>query len=80
MKETHLRSVVKSVTYRAFGTFVTAGVAWLITGQLKLALSIGIADTTAKLFVYYFHERLWHRITFGLVPAPAPESMQGDGI
>ena len=79
MKETHLRSIVKSVTYRTFGTFVTAGVAWLITGQLKLALSIGIADTTAKLFVYYFHERLWHKIQFGIVQPP-PETMQGDGI
>ncbi len=79
MKETHLRSIVKSATYRFFGTFVTAGIAWLITGQLKLALSIGIADTTAKLFVYYFHERIWHKIQFGIVQAK-PEAMQGDGI
>lgn len=79
MKETHLRSVVKSATYRFFSTFVTAGVAWLITSQWRLALSIGLADTAAKLFVYYAHERLWHNIHFGRVE-PKPEVMQGDGI
>jgi adenylylsulfate kinase len=80
MKETHLRSVVKSATYRVFGTFVTASIVWLITGQLKLALGIGLADTTAKLFAYYLHERLWHKIQFGIVHPPKPEIMHGDGI
>jgi len=80
VKETHLRSVVKSASYRFFSTFVTAGVAWFITHQWRLALTIGLADTAAKLFVYYAHERLWHNLAFGRVPQPPPETMQGDGI
>lgn len=79
MTETHLRSAVKSASYRFFSTFVTAGVAWFITHQWKLALSIGVADTAVKLFVYYAHERLWHNLKFGRVNPP-PEAMQGEGI
>lgn len=79
MSETHLRSVVKSASYRFVSTFITAGVAWFITHQWQLALTIGIADTAAKLLVYYGHERLWHKIAFGRI-APPPEAMHGDGI
>jgi uncharacterized membrane protein len=80
MRETHLRSVVKSATYRFFGTLATAIIAWVITGQWRLALGIGVADLITKLFIYYLHERIWHKIQFGIVHPPKPEIMHGDGI
>ena len=70
MMETKLRSVVKTVTYRIGGIFVTGLVAWVITGNPVSALKIGLADTFVKLIVFYFHERAWNKISFGRAKAP----------
>jgi uncharacterized membrane protein len=63
--ESHIRSIVKSLSWRAGGLAVTLVVAYAITRQAALAATIGLADTFAKLFAYYIHERAWQRIRFG---------------
>ena len=63
--ESHARSVVKALSWRVFGTFITAIVAWGVTGKAGIGLAIGLADTVVKLGVYYAHERAWTRIRFG---------------
>ena len=68
--ETKLRSVIKTVSYRIGGVFVTGAVAWLITGKTAFAIQIGIADTLAKLVVFYLHERVWNKINFGRGKSP----------
>jgi len=42
-------------------------VAGLITGRIKVALSIGLVELFTKLCLYYLHERVWNRIPFGKV-------------
>ncbi len=59
------RSILKAITWRITGTVDTFLVSWLITGELKLALSIGLVEIITKMTLYYFHERLWTRIEFG---------------
>jgi uncharacterized membrane protein len=56
---------MKAATYRVVGYFVTSLVAYVFTGSLALAASIGFADMTIKVFGYYVHERLWDRIRWG---------------
>ena len=68
--ETKLRSVVKTISYRIGGIFVTGSIAWMITGNPLSALQIGLADTLAKLVVFYLHERAWNKIPFGRVKLP----------
>jgi len=63
--ETHLRSIVKAVSWRAGGTVVTCLIAWALTGSIELATRIGILDTLIKLGAFYLHERLWSRLDFG---------------
>lgn len=63
--EGHLRTIVKSLTWRAGGLAMTFGIAWAVTRRLDVAASIGAADTVVKVFAYYAHERLWLRIPFG---------------
>lgn len=63
--ESHARTIVKSLTWRAGGLMMTVGVAWWITGKGELAASIGLADTVIKIVVYYVHERMWLKIPFG---------------
>lgn len=63
--EGHLRSFVKSLSWRALGTLDTILISWLISGQLTLAFSIGSFELITKTFLYYFHERLWNGIKWG---------------
>ena len=60
--DTHLRSVLKGLTWRILASITTMSIAWVITGELKTVLSIGFFDFFAKLLIYYIHERVWIRI------------------
>ena len=64
------RSMAKSVSWRIFAIIITTTVAWIVTGEMKYAATIGIVDTSIKLVVYYFHERTWNRIHFGKLKPP----------
>ncbi len=44
---------------------VTTIVVYLFTKEVVLSIGIGIIDAGIKMFVYYAHERLWDRISFG---------------
>lgn len=68
MIESTRRSVVKALSWRIVATFITTGLVYLITGKGDFAATIGLADTTIKLFIYFGHERLWNRISFGRKP------------
>lgn len=64
------RSLVKTVCYRVLSVFVTAGVAWLVLGDMSIAAKIGIADTGVKLATYYMHERVWNVLPLGKLLGP----------
>ncbi len=59
------RSLAKTISWRAVGTIDTVLIAWLITGTLTLAFSIGAIELISKLVLYYFHERAWNKIKWG---------------
>ena len=64
------RSVAKSVSWRILAGFITACVAYVMTGKPDFAMKIGLADTVTKLLIYYLHERVWDRINYGRVKTP----------
>lgn len=70
--ETRARSIAKTFSWRAIATLITSLVAFIMTGELALAVEIGLLDTTAKLAAYYFHERAWLKIDFGRPEEPPP--------
>jgi uncharacterized membrane protein len=65
MREKHYRSAVKALSWRITGTLDTIVVSYFVTGQVKLALSIGFVELFTKIALYYLHERMWNRISFG---------------
>ena len=71
--ESHVRTIMKALSWRLVATVVTFSVAWFVTGKLTLAAEIGVADTLIKLGGYYFHERLWIRVKFGKLKKPEYE-------
>lgn len=66
-KESHLRSVLKGITWRIVGTVDTMLISWLITGSIAFALSIGGIEVISKFVLYYGHERLWQLVPRGKV-------------
>jgi uncharacterized membrane protein len=71
--ETHYRSIIKALSWRAIGIIITCLVALGITGSLELAAQIGIFDTAIKIGIFYFHERMWNRLDFGKQKSPEYE-------
>ena len=63
--ETKRRSIVKAITWRTLGTIDTIVIAFLLTGEIKTALSIGGIEIFTKMILYFFHERIWNMIKWG---------------
>ena len=65
MPESHLRSLIKAISYRFLGTVVTFTISYLITDSMIVASSISVLELISKLGLYWIHERIWNRIKFG---------------
>lgn len=63
-KESHLRSLLKGISWRVIATLDTIFVVLLITCllgdcSLENAVKIGFLEFFVKFFGYYIHERIW---------------------
>lgn len=61
-KESHKRSVVRSILWRLLGVGVLATITYILTGNWIQTGLITILHHSVFIFVYYLHERLWQRI------------------
>ena len=68
--DTHLRSILKALSWRVVATIITFLTAWLFIGTIETAIKIGLLDTVIKLATYYYHERLWIKLSFGKQKEP----------
>ena len=66
-KESHLRSVLKGLTWRIIATTTTISIAYIFTGEINTALKIGAIEFVGKIFIYYLHERAWLLLPRGSV-------------
>jgi uncharacterized membrane protein len=62
------RSLAKAVSWRATGSIDTMILAFVFTGNLKIAAAIGATEVFTKILLYFIHERIWSRLSFGLSP------------
>ena len=60
--DSHLKSVVKGITWRIVGTLDTFVISTLVTGEIKIGASIALVEIFTKVFLYWLHERVWLRI------------------
>ena len=60
--ESHLRSILKAISWRTLGTIDTFILSWIITGQMHVAAAIGGLELITKTLLFYGHERLWTKI------------------
>jgi len=73
MHEKAYRSIIKAISWRMTGTMDTIMISFLISGRVKVALSIGFVELFTKIALYYLHERVWNRIPLGRVKEEPPE-------
>ena len=72
--DTHLRSVVKGLSWRVIATLVTTIVVLVISGEVSMALFAGFSDSLIKVGLFWGHERLWQTVAWGrqMPPTSSP--------
>ena len=63
--EKRLRSVFKTISWRILASIDTFLIAWFISGSLSISSWIAGIEVITKIFLYYFHERIWNSISWG---------------
>jgi uncharacterized membrane protein len=67
MIDTRLRSLVKTISWRLTGSGATFIISWLISGNFVVAGSIAALQIVTNTVLYFFHERVWNKITWGRI-------------
>jgi len=61
------RHILKSVSYRILGTFITVLLAILVGLPIKWAGIVGIGELIIKPIIYFLHERFWYKwVKYGI--------------
>jgi uncharacterized membrane protein len=71
------RSATKTATYRVLASLDTMLLGFIFTGSLATAISIGGFEVFTKLTLYFFHERSWARIRWGITAGVTRDSSCG---
>lgn len=66
----HIRSVVKGISWRIFGTIDTILISWFYSGNPWGALKIGVSEVLTKVALFYVHERVWSAVKWGRIYQP----------
>lgn len=62
MKDSVTKSILKTFSWRAIATLTTIIIAYILIGDISVALSIGLFEFIAKMIIYFIHERVWQTI------------------
>ena len=60
------RHIIKTFTWRLIGSLDTFLLSFLVTKKLFFGISIGVIETISKMILYFFHEKIWYQVNFGL--------------
>lgn len=52
----------KTASYYILHLLVAAGVAWLVTGSLAMAMALSLLEPTVQAFAYFGHEKAWAKV------------------
>ncbi len=68
--EHHKRTICKTLTWRGFGACFTVILIYLYSGDIGESLAVGFLMELVKMGIYYLHERVWNRVSFGRSKPP----------
>jgi uncharacterized membrane protein len=72
VRDSHARSIVKGISWRAVGSADTILLSFIVTGDLGSSFAIGVTEVFTKIIIYYLHERVWDRIPWGRIHGKGP--------
>jgi len=55
------RHILKTITYRLFGTTVTVSTAIFLGASIQVASILGAGELVLKPIIYFIHERIWYK-------------------
>lgn len=64
-KESHIRSILKGLSWRFVATGTLIALAYFKTGDISFALELGAIEFVIKFLLYYLHERAWQLVPRG---------------
>lgn len=62
-----MRSITKGISWRFIASGTTMLIVFVMTGNIELVASVGAVDVTIKILFYYFHERAWGQVHWGVL-------------
>ena len=65
-KNSNKRHLIKTFSWRVFGTLDTLVFSWILTGDALIGMKISSVEFLSKMVLYFAHEKLWYRFNFGL--------------
>ena len=73
-REAHSRSMAKAISWRVLGSIDTFLLSWLFTSSVKAAGAIATTEVLTKMVLYYFHERAWAGVNWGVQQDDKPDA------
>ena len=64
----NLPTLKKTATYYLLHVTVAALVAYAVTGDFLLSLTLSLLEPTVQAFAFFFHEKAWQRWGWQAVP------------
>ena len=55
------RHILKTISYRLFGTLITVTTAYSLGASIEMSSLLGIGELLIKPVVYFLHERFWYK-------------------
>ncbi|MGE3770970.1 MAG: DUF2061 domain-containing protein [Bdellovibrionales bacterium] len=56
------RTLLKTLSYAIMHMAGAITVAYVLSGSWKVALAIGLIEPVVQTVLFFFHERIWHKI------------------
>ncbi len=71
----NLPTLKKTASYYLVHISVAAMVAYAVTGDLLMSLTLSLLEPTVQAVAFFFHEKVWERV--GQKAAPSTPLMEG---
>lgn len=55
-------AILKTISYAVMHMSIAILIAYILSGNWKVALAIGLLEPCVQTVAYFFHERTWHNI------------------
>ncbi|KEJ88934.1 hypothetical protein DSW25_11860 [Sulfitobacter donghicola DSW-25 = KCTC 12864 = JCM 14565] len=63
-----IRTATKALTWQLMGLVTMTAIGFVFTGSIAAGGGIAIVGAAAGFVSYFFHERVWQKVSWGRVP------------